>query len=84
MGWEVLRYAEFADSVVLSRVRDCFLRMSSSVHHLCRSDPTPVFRLSSTDNRGQSPSSPILFFFTYSTKCQKIIDDRTTWVAKHC
>ena len=28
-------------------------------------EPTPVFRLSSTDNRGQSPFEPSYFFFSY-------------------
>jgi hypothetical protein len=37
-------------------------------------DPTPVFRLSSTDNRGQFAFEPGLLFFsslTYITRCRK-------------
>jgi hypothetical protein len=47
-------------------------------------DPAPVFRLSSTDNRGQSPFEPSHFFFYLYNKVQKIIDNQTTLVAKHC
>ena len=47
-------------------------------------DPTPVFRLSSTDNRGQFAFEPAFFLFSLCNKVQKIIDDQITWVVKHC
>jgi hypothetical protein len=45
-------------------------------------DTTSVFRLSSTDNRGQSRWNQSYFSYLCN-RMQKVIDDQTTWVVKH-